>query len=47
MSKAELARTSFANAKAGGVNFSYSNLARADLRGVPLPGVNLTGAYLF
>jgi uncharacterized protein YjbI with pentapeptide repeats len=47
MSKAELARTSFAKAKAGAVNFSYSNLARADLRGVPLPGANLTGTYLY
>jgi uncharacterized protein YjbI with pentapeptide repeats len=47
MSKAELARTSFKGAKAGGGNFSYSNLARVDLRGVPLPGVKLTGTYLY
>jgi uncharacterized protein YjbI with pentapeptide repeats len=29
------------------VNFSLSNLAHADARGVTLPDVNLTGTYLY
>ena len=29
------------------MNLSYSNLARADLKGLALQGVDLTGAYLY
>ena len=47
MSRAELARVVFTNAKIAGVNFRFSNLARARLGGLVLDGVTLTGAYLF
>ena len=30
-----------------GVTFSYSNLARADMRGVDLGDADLTGSYMF
>jgi uncharacterized protein YjbI with pentapeptide repeats len=47
MSKAELARVVFAKATIAGVSFKYSNLSRADLRGVDAADANLTGSYLF
>jgi len=37
----------FVNAKLPGVNFSFTNLARARLTGLDLEGANMTGAYLF
>ena len=44
MSKAELARVSFGSARIAGVNFTQSNLSRAQLGGLVFQGNNLTGS---
>src|SRR3712207_6952611 len=43
----ELNRAVFTDAKLSGVRFTYSDLARAELKGLDLAGVDFTGAYLF
>jgi uncharacterized protein YjbI with pentapeptide repeats len=47
MAKAELARIVLTGAVVAGVSFTYSNLSRADLRGLDLEDADLTGSYMF
>jgi uncharacterized protein YjbI with pentapeptide repeats len=47
MAKAELPRIVLASAVVSGVTFSFSNLARADLRGVNFDDADFTGSYMF
>lgn len=47
MAKAELPRIVLASAVVSGVTFTFSNLARADLRGVNFEDADFTGAYMF
>jgi uncharacterized protein YjbI with pentapeptide repeats len=42
-----LARIVLSGATISGVSFSYSNLSRANLRGVDLGDADMTGSYLF